>query len=357
MVKSPRGRLQSPSKSLSLSPSLRPASPSRPGLSAPELLNSPGAGQLCRPGVELGWRPTVPTLYVTEPGAHTPALPKGTGPLSKWVEVEETIEVRVKKTGPQGASPTREVPSSSAGFLFTLPGGTPRGDPNTNNSNNKLLAQESLPQGRVFCVGAGLESPELSPPRAAEEETPLEVQDGAGVCLTEEPLTAHDLRGYDPKILTHDGRVLTLADLEDYVPREGETFGRSSPVTSASDDPPCEVSVLQREIREPIVGQPILLNVGRPLGLQGPVGFFSHLSQEVAPSGRPGASCVRETWAEGPTPWMPSFCTQVHRSVDSGLSSFKMEVSTQRASFGTVGETVTLHLCQDGDKGPSPSQG
>ncbi|XP_071075350.1 obscurin isoform X4 [Desmodus rotundus] len=357
VVKSPRGRLQSPSKSLSLSPSLRPASPSRPGLSAPELLNSPGAGQLCRPGVELGWRPTVPTLYVTEPGAHTPALPKGTGPLSKWVEVEETIEVRVKKTGPQGASPTREVPSSSAGFLFTLPGGTPRGDPNTNNSNNKLLAQESLPQGRVFCVGAGLESPELSPPRAAEEETPLEVQDGAGVCLTEEPLTAHDLRGYDPKILTHDGRVLTLADLEDYVPREGETFGRSSPVTSASDDPPCEVSVLQREIREPIVGQPILLNVGRPLGLQGPVGFFSHLSQEVAPSGRPGASCVRETWAEGPTPWMPSFCTQVHRSVDSGLSSFKMEVSTQRASFGTVGETVTLHLCQDGDKGPSPSQG
>ncbi|KAF6095953.1 hypothetical protein HJG60_014194 [Phyllostomus discolor] len=362
VVKSPHGRLQSPSKSPSLSPSRRPASPSRPGLSAPELLHSPGVGQLCRPGVEPGWRPTVPMLYVTEPGAHTPALPKGTGPLSKWVEVEETIEVRVKKTGPRGASPAREVPSSSAGFLFTLPGGTPGGDPNTNNSNNKLLAQGSLPQGRVVCVSAGLESPELSPPGAAEEEAPLEVQDGAGVCLTEEPLRAHDLRGYDPKILTHDGCVLTLADLEDYVPREGETFGRSSPMTGASDDPPCEVSVLQREIREPVVGQPILLNVGRPPGPQGPLGFFSHLSQEGAPlgpqvCGRPGTSCVRETWAEGPIPWMPSFRTQVHRSADSGQSSFKTEVSTKRASLGTVGETVTLHLRRDGDEGPSPSQG
>lgn len=42
--------------------------------------------------------------------------------------------------------------------------------------------------------------------------------------------------------------MLTLADLEDYVPQEGETFGCGGPVPSASDDPPCEVAVLQREI-------------------------------------------------------------------------------------------------------------
>ena len=29
----------------------------------------------------------------------------------------------------------------------------------------------------------------------------------------------YPLQGRDPKILTHHGRALTLADLEDYVPR------------------------------------------------------------------------------------------------------------------------------------------
>ncbi|XP_077923838.1 obscurin-like [Halichoerus grypus] len=374
VVKSPRGRRRSPNKSPSRSPSRRTASPPRPGQLAPEVLYSLGASQPRRPEVEPGWRPTVPTLYVTEPESHTPGLPQGTRPQPKWVEVEETIEVRVKKTGSRGASPAREAPDSSAGLLFTLPGGTPIGDPNANNSNNNLLAQEPQAHGRalvstgeplIFCMDTGPEETcEPFLPQGAEEKTPMEEVEeveGGGALLTEEPLGTNSLWGRDPKILTHDGRVLTLADLEDYVPREGETFGCHGPVPSTSDDPPCEVSVLQREISEPTVGQPVLLNVGRPLGPRNPPSFFSR--REASPLGPQvlgpaGVSfCMQEARAGGATSWKPSFSIQVQRSADSGQSSFKTEVNTQTVSFGTVGETVTLHICPDGDKAPGPSQG
>ncbi|XP_030895263.1 obscurin [Leptonychotes weddellii] len=373
VVKSPRGRRRSPNKSPSRSPSRRTASPPRPGQLAPEVLYSLGASQPHRPEVEPGWRPTVPTLYVTEPESHTPGLPQGTRPQPKWVEVEETIEVRVEKTGSRGASPAGEAPDSSAGLLFTLPGGTPIGDPNANNSNNNLLAQEPQAQGRalvstgeplIFCMDTGPEETcEPFPPQGAEEETPMEEVEeveGGDALLTEEPLGTNSLWGHDPKILTHDGRVLTLADLEDYVPREGETFGCHGPVPSTSDDPPCEVSVLQREINEPMVGQPVLLNVGRPLGPRNPPSFFSR--REASPLGPQvlgpaGVSfCMQEARAGGAASWKPSFCIQVQRSADSGQSSFKTEVNTQTVSFGTVGETVTLHICPDGDKAPGPSQ-
>eukprot|EP00069_Balaena_mysticetus_P009489 bmy_20265T0 len=368
VVKSPRGRRQSPSKSPSHS--YHPASLPKPGLLAPELLHSPGASQSCRPEAEPGWRPTVPTLYVTEPEAHMSALPGGTGPQPKWVEVEETIEVRVKKTGSTGASLARETPGSSEGLLSTLPGRMPGEDPNTNNSNNKLLTQEppatvSVGEPLVFHVETGPETPELSPPWAAEEEAPLEETEERGTYQTEEPLSADGLQGRDPKILTHNGRALTLADLEDYVPQEGETFGCSGPMPSASGDPPCEISVLQREISEPTVGQPVLLNVGLPPGSQTSPGFFTRVpsSREAFPSGpqdlgpRGVSFCFQEARAGGTMSRKPSFCTQVQHSVDSGQSSFKTEVSTQTVSFGTVGETVTLHICPDGDMDPSPSQG
>ncbi|XP_049564272.1 obscurin isoform X2 [Orcinus orca] len=368
VVKSPRGRRQSPSKSPSHS--YHPASLPKPGLLAPELLPSPGASQSCRPEAEPGWRPTVPTLYVTEPEAHVSALPGDAGPQPKWVEVEETIEVRVKKTGSTGASLARETPGSSEGLLSTLPGRMPGGDPNTNNSNNKLLTQEppamaSVGEPLVFHVETGPGTPELSPPWAAEEEAPLEETEERGTYQIEEPLSADGLQGRDPKILTHNGRALTLADLEDYVPQEGETFGCSGPMPSASDDPPCEISVLQREISEPTVGQPVLLNVGLLPGSQTSPGFFTRTpsSREAFPSGpqdlgpRGISFCFQEARAGGTMSRKPSFCTQVQRSVDSGQSSFKTEVSTQTVSFGTVGETVTLHICPDEDVDPSPSQG
>ncbi|XP_072620066.1 obscurin isoform X9 [Vulpes vulpes] len=371
VVKSPRGRRRSPNKSPSRSPSRHTASPPKPGQAAPELLYSLGAGQPRRPEVEPGWRPTVPTLYVTEPESHTPIPPQGTRPQPKWVEVEETIEVRVKKTGSRGTSPAREAPDSSAGVLFTLPGGTPVGDPNANNSNNNLLAQEPQAWGRatvstgeplIFCMDTGPEeTPGPSLLEMAEEEAPLEKVEGGSALPTKEPLGTNGLWGHDPKILTHNGRVLTLADLEDYVPREGETFGCCGPVPSTSDDPPCEVSVLQRDISEPTVGQPVVLNMGHLLGPRNPPSFFSH--REASPLGPQVLSpagvsfSMQEARAGGAASWKPSFCIQVQRSADSGQSSFKTEVSTQTVSFGTVGETVTLHIRPDGDKAPGPSQG
>ncbi|XP_061277357.1 obscurin isoform X40 [Bos javanicus] len=367
VVKSPRGRRQSPSKSPSRYG--HPASLPRPGLLAPELPPSPEASRPSRPEAEPGWRPAVPTLFVTEPETHTAGPPGGTRPPPKWVEVEETIEVRVKKTGSKGASLARETPGSSEQLHFTLPGRVSGRDPNTNNSNNKLLTQEppaavTVGEPLIVCVETGPESPEPSPPWGAEEGALLE-EGERDAYEVEEPLGADGLQGRDPKILTHHGRALTLADLEDYVPREGETFGCSGPRPSAADDPPCEISVLQREISEPTVGQPVLLNVGRPPDSRAPPGCFGRMprSREAFPSGPQGRGptgvsfCFREAQAGGAATQKPSFCTQVQRSADSGQSSFKTEVSTQTVSFGTVGETVTLHIRPDRDMDPSPSQG
>uniref|UniRef100_G3TNU4 Uncharacterized protein n=1 Tax=Loxodonta africana TaxID=9785 RepID=G3TNU4_LOXAF len=405
VVKSPRGRRRSPSKSPSRSPSRRSASPPRLVMLTPDLRYSSGAGQPPRPEVELGRMHTVPTLYVTEVEAPSPAPPSSPEPQPKWVEVEETIEVRVKKTGTRGASPAREAASSSGGLAFTLPGLAHGEDPNTNNSNNKLLAQEAEAQGRaggpwprpgsppvvcigepfVFCVDAGgsvdwtapgtgspeaeTEAPcEVPPPWAAEEkpEMPFEsvVEGGeeGDACVIEEPQDTEGLWGRDPKILTHHGHQLTLADLEDYVPREGETFGCGGSVpTTSNDSPPCEVSVLQTEISEPTVGQPVLLAVGHPPGSRGPPSFFSHASQprtcERPLLGTQARDPARVSFGvQGAWPGKTSFCTQVQHTVDSGQGSFKMEVSTQTVSFGTVGETVTLHIRPDGDEATTPPQ-
>uniref|UniRef100_A0A8C9LS55 Uncharacterized protein n=1 Tax=Piliocolobus tephrosceles TaxID=591936 RepID=A0A8C9LS55_9PRIM len=356
VVKSPRGQRRSPSKSPSRSPSCCSASPLRPGLLAPDLLYLPGAGQPRRPEAEPGQKPVVPTLYVTEAEAHSPALPRLSGSQPKWVEVEETIEVRVKKMGPQGVSPTREVPRSSSGHLFTLPRATPRGDPNSNNSNNKLLAQEAWAQGTAM---VSVREPFCTMEEAGEEEG----GDGDAF-VTEESQDTHSLGDRDPKILMHNGRVLTLADLEDYMPGEGETFRCGGPGPSAPDDPPCEVSVIQREIGEPTVGQPVLLSVGHALGPRGPLGLFRPELRGASPPGPQVRSLegtsflLREAPARpvGSAPWTQSFCTRIRRSVDSGQSSFTTELSTQTVNFGTVGETVTLHICpdKDGDEGAQP---
>ncbi|XP_024208150.2 obscurin isoform X39 [Pan troglodytes] len=388
VVKSPRGQRRSPSKSPSRSPSRCSASPLRPGLLAPNLLYLPGAGQPRRPEAEPGQKPVVPTLYVTEAEAHSPALPGLSGPQPKWVEVEETIEVRVKKMGPQGVSPTTEVPRSSSGHLFTLPGATPGGDPNSNNSNNKLLAQEAWAQGTamvgvreplVFRVDArgsvdwaasGMGSLELGETgitleeEGTMEEAGEEEGEDGDAFVTEESQDTHSLGDRDPKILTHNGRMLTLADLEDYVPGEGETFHCGGPGPGAPDDPPCEVSVIQREIGEPTVGQPVLLSVGHALGPRGPLGLFRPEPRGASPPGPQVRSLegtsflLREAPARpvGSAPWTQSFCTRVRRSADSGQSSFTTELSTQTVNFGTVGETVTLHICpdRDGDEAAQP---
>ncbi|XP_078008561.1 uncharacterized protein LOC144456781 [Phascolarctos cinereus] len=206
--------------------------------------------------------------------------------------------------------------------------------------------------------------------------------------ITDEPVEQDviDIQGRDTKILTHNGKVLTLADLEDYVPQEGETFGCKDQPATTTDDKPCEISVLQTEISEPTIGQPILLNVGRPVSPKPPPGFFSKFKEHVPQSAFLSASRVMGMQTMGPTnisfhvsethvaatprpspigptpisvgaspgnqpPFSvkPSFCTKVQHSVDHSQPSFRTEVSAQTVSFGTVGETVTLHINPDND--------
>nr|XP_020671401.1 obscurin-like [Pogona vitticeps] len=192
--------------------------------------------------------------------------------------------------------------------------------------------------------------------------------------LVEEPEDREsvDLKNRDLKILTRNGKALTLEDLEDYVPEKGETYRCDNP--NSAEDKPCEIAVLQTEINKPIIGKPVLLNVGRPgvskpkqpffgefeqhypggvfmsasrvAGMQsrGPSNISFHVRESCAAakatSASPGAAAGISTG--GPFKPTPSFCTEVQLSADNGQSSFKTEVSTRTHSYGTVGETVTL---------------
>lgn len=181
-----------------------------------------------------------------------------------------------------------------------------------------------------------------------------------------------DLKNRDLKILTRNGKALTLEDLEDYVPEEGETYRCGNP--NSAEDKPCEIAVLQTEINKPTVGKPVLLNVGRPAassprqtffrefeghlpggvfmsasrvtGMQsrGPSNISVHIHESctaaVATPASHGAAAGIPTG--GPFKLTPSFCTEVQLSADNGQSSFKTEVSTRTRSYGTVGEPVTL---------------
>ncbi|XP_069770989.1 obscurin-like isoform X13 [Narcine bancroftii] len=193
------------------------------------------------------------------------------------------------------------------------------------------------------------------------------------IIIDEPPeLSGNDLRNRDTKILTHNGKLLTLEDLEDYIPAQGETYKCEDTVdqdypSAASSNEPCEISVLQAEINEPTVGKPVLLNVGRPVvpkikqsylhqfGDQRPGGMFmstsrvtemhsmgpSNLSVHVSGSSAESVIHSSTTEKKPPLELKTSFCTEVQCSVDSGQPSFKTEVSTRTLNYG---ETVTLHI-------------
>ncbi|XP_042333180.1 obscurin isoform X8 [Sceloporus undulatus] len=396
----------------------------------------------------------VPTLFVTEPDER-----QGAGVRSiivettveeqkpKWVEVEEIIEFNVKKptqtTRKRGASPARSE-KDEFGSGYTRPGTKPRrspqDDPNTNNSNNKLLeqAESSLSQDAEITGDdyerpqsstqnkkaheileeksshqkstSKTDSPPTSPvvafvdepfePTVVDKEDCLcshkdpQVKDHAVGCDTiwvakdepsdpmqdedvlgenviiDEPEQAefNDLKNRDLKILTRNGKVLTLEDLEDYVPEEGETYRCGGP--NSAEDKPCEIAVLQTEINKPTIGKPVLLNVGRPVvsnprqtlfrefeghrpgdvfvsasrvtGIQsrGPSNVSFHVSESCAAA--MATATPRAAGIGSPFKLTPSFCTEVQLTTDNGQSSFKTEVSTRTQSYSTVGKTVTL---------------
>ncbi|NWR46642.1 OBSCN protein, partial [Regulus satrapa] len=324
----------------------------------------------------------VPRLYVTEHGDVQGAVARDVVVESaveekkpKWVEVEEIIEFKVKKspkpTRKRGSSPAKQEKDDPGVLTFTFPTSRPKhspeDDPNTNNSNNKLVEQskslpnEGLSEGGIqpLVYTTEQEGPQVS----SEERNSPFIQDilpEEDNVIVDEPeeLPADDISTRDRKILTHNGKLLTLEDLEDYVPREGETYRCEDQKRAA--EKPCEISVLQTEINEPTIGRPVLLSLVRPVELG--QRFFSQYEEHVpagvfvsAPRAAGAQSLgpsnisfrVGDPRAAPPGPSFrvkPSFCTEVQRSADSGQPSFKTEVSTRTLSYGTVGEPVTLHI-------------
>ncbi|NWW55674.1 OBSCN protein, partial [Ifrita kowaldi] len=333
----------------------------------------------------------VPRLYVTEHedmqgAAARDVVVESTGEEKKpkWVEVEEIIEFKVKKspkpTRKRGSSPAKQEKDDSGVLTFTFPSSRPKrspeDDPNTNNSNNKLVEQsKSLPneglsegdiQPLVYTTeqeGPQVSSVERNSPCGSEQlgiiQDILPEEDNV---LVDEPEELHtdDISTRDRKILTHNGKLLTLEDLEDYVPQEGETYRCEDQKHTA--EKPCEISVLQTEINEPTIGKPVLLNLVRPVVPEPRQRFFSQYEEHVPGGVFVSASRVSGVQSVGPSnisfrvsdsrvaspgpsfTVKPSFCTEVQRSADNGQSSFKTEVSTRTLSYGTVGEPVTLHI-------------
>ncbi|NXN32545.1 OBSCN protein, partial [Nycticryphes semicollaris] len=347
---------------------------------------------------EAASKSAVPMLFVTEPEDRQGAAArevvietKVEEKKPKWVEVEEIIEFKVKKspkpTRKRGSSPAKQEKDDSGVLTFTFPTSRPRrspeDDPNTNNSNNKLVEQsKSMPNDSLseadiqpLVYAAEQEGPQVSNEHRSSpcgsEQLGNKKDNVIIVDEPEELQTDDDLSTRDRKILTHNGKILTLEDLEDYVPEEGETYGCDDQNHTA--DKPCEISVLQTEINEPMIGKPVLLNLGRPVVSEPRQRFFSQFEEHVPGSMFMSASRVTGVQSLGPsnisfhvsdtcmsmTPGVhaaaaaspgpsftvkPSFCTEVQLSADNGQSSFKTEVSTRTLSYGTVGEPVTLHI-------------
>lgn len=481
VVKSPRqrGRVSPARSSSGHSPSRSPRAEPTPEPVYVSKIRQP----VHRYEQEAASTSAVPMLFVTEPEDRQGAAARDVvietkveEKKPKWVEVEEIIEFKVKKspkpTRKRGSSPVKQEKDDSGVLTFTFPSPRPRrspeDDPNTNNSNNKLVEQsksmpndtlseadiqplvyateqegpqvstedrsspcaseqlgnnsfmdygtegKSFPQETSAHYGSDVSSPllacggeplifsfetaaadqqellfspvspevteaadELDISWPLEEGVPEVIQDVLpeedNIVIVDEPeeLQTDDISTRDRKILTHNGKVLTLEDLEDYVPEEGETYGCDG--QNPRTDKPCEISVLQTEINEPMIGKPVLLNLGRPVVSNPTQRFFSQFEEHVPGAMFMSASRVTgvqslgssnisfhvsdtcmamtpgvhaaATASPGPSFTVkPSFCTEVQLSADNGQSSFKTEVSTRTLSYGTVGEPVTLHI-------------
>ncbi|KAM9322751.1 LOW QUALITY PROTEIN: obscurin [Pholidichthys leucotaenia] len=305
-------------------------------------------------------RKTIPTLYVTEPeGAEA----RGAESKPRWVEVEEVIEYKVNKSPRmprrRGISPA----GSDRTATPTRPKRSPPENPNVNNSNNKLVEQaQAQLQGDISSQPLSWEDDEVDGASATGQQYELSSvltpagEDGDDLDDQQTVVfEADDEDGQKPTFLKQADRVLTLEDLEDYVPREGETYG-SSDIHRAPDEKPCEISVLQREIGGSTVGQPVLLNVGRPdRAPRQRTGFFGrfreHLSSSLFSSTVPQATGTRSRM-EGTVPIQvshaklevkPSYCSEVQR-VEGGQQSFTTKVSTQTYGYTSVGNPVTLQI-------------
>lgn len=357
MVKNPRMRRHR-------SPGLTLAGVHRSETSTPEL---PTARTRRMPTPR---KTTIPTLYVTDPqGAEA----RGTESKPRWVEVEEVIEYKVNKSPRlsrrRGISPA----GSDRAGTPSRPKRSPVENPNANNSNNKLVEQaQAHLQGDISSQplsweeevtdaasgSASGEPHELSSVLATAGEDHDDLDDQQTVIFEPDDEEDTSARKQEPVFLKQGDRVLTLEDLEDYVPEEGETYGSSH--TQHVNEKPCEISVLQREIGGSTVGQPVLLNVGRPdVVPRQRTGFFSrfreNLSSSLFSSAVPPQAREARSRAERNVPIQvshaklevkPSYCSEVQR-VEGRQQSFKTKVLTQTYGYTSVGNPVTLQIRDD----------
>ncbi|KAG7526822.1 obscurin isoform X4 [Solea senegalensis] len=309
---------------------------------------------------------TIPTLYVTHAeGAEARVIES----KPRWVEVEEVIEYKVNKSPRlprrRGVSPA----VSDRVATPSRPKRSPPENPNANNSNNKLVEQaqaelqadvSSQPlsweevEGNASSGSSAAEPQELSTDLtpAGEDSDDLDDQQTVIFEPDDEDNDLDLFRKQEPKVLKHGDRVLTLEDLEDYVPEEGETYGSSS----VAAEKPCEISVLQREIGGSTVGQPVLLNVGRPVAPpRQRSSFFGRfkdhlasnlLSSTVTPVSGTQSRVERRVpiqVSHANLEVKPSYCSEVQRG-EGRQQSFKTKVSTQTYGYTSVGNPVTLQI-------------
>ncbi|XP_061652379.1 obscurin isoform X5 [Phyllopteryx taeniolatus] len=299
---------------------------------------------------------TVPTFYVTEAEGAGVSASK-----PSWVEVEEVIEYKVNKSPRlsrrRGVSPAISDRSTAP----ARPKRSPPENPNANNSNNNLVelggsaSGQTLPWEEEEPPSGSGDPHELSSVLTTGGEPYEDLEDQPIVVFEPSDDDDEDLwRKQDAKMLTRGGRVLALEDLEDYVPEEGESY-RSSSYSPA--EKPCEISVLQREVGGSTVGQPVLLNLGRPVVFpRQRSGFFArlreHLSDGLFSSNAPqtsGSQSERRVPIQVSLAKLevkPSYCSEVQR-VEGGQRSFKTKISTQTYSYTSVGNPVTLRISDD----------
>ncbi|XP_041658850.1 obscurin isoform X26 [Cheilinus undulatus] len=316
-------------------------------------------------------RKTIPTVYVTEAqGAEARVMEN----KPRWVEVEEVIEYKVNKSPRLPRRRNISPAGSERATTPSRPKRSPPENPNTNNSNNKLVEQAQAQlqgdvnsqqlsweeeEGHVTSDSVSGVPSELSSVLAtAGDDSEDQDQDDQETVIfvpDDEDDDHSSTRKQEPKILTQGGRILTLEDLEDYVPEEGETYGSSSSTNPA--EKPCEISVLQREISGSTVGQPVLLNLGRPVAPRQRSGFFGrfrdHLSSSLFSSSVPPASSTHSRVerhipiqvSQAKLEVKPSYCSEVQR-VEGGQQSFKTKVSTQTYGYTSVGKPVSIQISQ-----------
>ncbi|XP_048102109.1 obscurin isoform X12 [Alosa alosa] len=341
-------------------------------------------------------RKAVPTLYVTEPDGAT-------GKNPKWVEVEEIIEYKVNKSPKlphrRGASPAR---SEREHVIATRSKRSLQTNPNANNNNNNLVEviQASHTQQDPNTT-LNLNSVENLAPNVPQIDAETNEEHSSQTTWLEQVDHPEQMSGHHTFIiestfggeadrkpkeeppfiveseLENDGfvgakslpcanRTVILEDLEDYVPQDWEAYGRAvAPRTSRVT--PCEVSVIQKDISEPTVGQPVILNLDWPEPKPKPnIGFINRFREYlsgftgVLPTSRSqkkqhthkrnacassqltltGGACESNIKLEV----KPQYCSQIQKNIKDNQMSFKTLVSANTQGYVAVGENMPSEL-------------